>query len=377
MRLDLSHALFSSFDIDKGTRLLLKVIAQSGLVRGAPSILDLGCGVGVIGLALGAALPEAAIHFRDRDALAASFARHNAAKNGRTPASCGTGLTLTGLSGRRFDFIVSNVPAKAGPPVIEDLILRLPGALNPNGRFALVVVNPIAAAARDAILRSGAPLDVEETGPGHTVFIGGRGLEAPKPADEFLCYERCRSRFEIEGAAYELSGYWGLPEFDTPSFASVLAASACVRASAGSLFRSILLSNPGPGHVALFACSRFEPARTALVSRDSLQILATRRNLAAAGFSPIITESDGLDPEDVDPSSADLIVEIPDPVPECDWISPVWKRASRAAKSGASLVFVGRPTEAVRFDRRKTEDWVRRFERKRNGFLVLTYRKEP
>jgi tRNA1(Val) A37 N6-methylase TrmN6 len=376
LRLDLSHALFSSFDIDKGTRLLLRTIAQSDILRGAKSVLDLGCGVGVIGLALGAALPDAAVHFRDRDALAVSFTRHNALKNGQTPASCRAGLTLTGLSGARFDFIVSNVPAKAGPPVIDDLIRRIPAALSPDGHFALVVVNPIAAAVRASIQKSEAPLSIEEAGPGHTVFAGGRGKEIPQSADEFSVYKRCRSDFTLAGAAYELSGYWGLPEFDTPSYATVLAADLAERASAGSLFQSVLLSNPGPGHLALFACARFASSRIDLVSRDSLQGIATQRNLAAAGFSPEISVSDGLESADVKNASADLIIELPEPVPEYDWIAPVWERATRAAKTGASFVFVSRPTEAVRFDKRKTTGWTRRMERKRNGFQGIVYRRE-
>ena len=376
LRLDLSHALFSSFDVDRGTRLLLKVLAQSGLARGARSVLDLGCGVGIIGLALGVAEPGCEVHFRDRDSLAAAFALRNARANGLAPASCGTGLTLTGLAGRRFDLVVSNVPAKAGPPVIEDFILRLPGALTEGGRFALVVVNPIASAARAAVAASGAELRWEETGPGHTVIAGGRGTELPPAGDELAPYERCRSDFELAGVRYGLTGYWGLPDFDTLSHAAVLAAGLCERAAAGSLVRSIAIANPGQGHIALYACSRFEAARLRLVSRDSLQSIATARNLAAAGLAPELTFSDGLDPQDCAQASEDLIVEFPDPVPGYDWAGPVWARAGRAAKSGASLVLVSRPTEAVRFDRRKPAGWTRRIARKKNGFEGLVYRRE-
>lgn len=374
--LELSHALFSSFDVDRGTRLLLKTIAQKGIAEGARSLLDLGCGVGVLGLALGAALPDCALHFRDRDALAAGITLRNARGNGREPASCGTGLTLTGLAGRRYDFIVSNVPAKAGPPVIADLVRRLPGALTESGSFALVVVNPLVRALREALSESGATRMLEEAGPGHTVFAGGRGRELPPPADELAPYERCRAAFSLEGASYELTGYWGLPEFDTPSYAAVLAAGLCERACAGSLIRSVSIHNPGPGHAVLYACIRFEPSRLSLISRDLLQLTAARRNLAAAGFFPELSQSDGLDPMATEAASADLIVELPEAIPEVDWIQPVWERASRIAKRGASLVYVSRPTEAVRFDKRRPGGWVRRFGRKRDGFQGLVYRRE-
>jgi len=356
--------------------LLLKAIAKSGIAQDARSVLDLGCGIGIIGIAIGAASPSSEIHFRDRDALAAAFTAHNARTNGITPASCGIGLTLTGLSGQRFDFIASNVPAKAGPPVIADFIQMLPVALSESGRFALLVVNPIAQAVRKALIDSGAPLGFQETGPGHTFFAGKRGTETPAAPDEFQIYERCRSSFALEETSYALSGYWGLPEFDTPSYATVLAAGLCERAWAGSLFRSVSISNPGPGHLTLFVCTRFQPSQLSLLSRDSLQTIATSRNLAASGFFPVLSVSDGLDPRSVGQAYADLIVEIPEPVPEYDWIAPIWERASRQAKTGTSLVFVSRPTEAVRFDKRKSAGWTRRFDRKRDGFLGLVYRKD-
>ena len=376
LRLDLSHALFSSFDIDRGTRLLLKVLARSGFADGARSLLDLGCGVGILGIALGAASPGLEVHFRDRDALAAAFAARNARVNGLAPASWGTGLTLAGLAGRRFDRIVSNVPAKAGLPVIEDFVRRLPAALSGDGRFALVVVNPIAETVRAAVLASGAEILLEEAGPGHTVITGGRGTELPPAADELAVYERRRSDFELAGIRYPLSGYWGLPDFDTPSYASVLAAGLFARAAGETRVRGASIGNPGPGHTSLYACGRFGIERLRLVSRDFLQTTATRRNLAAAGFSPELSESDGLDPGEPFEGGFDLVVEFPDPVPEFDWIGPLWDRAARTAAPGAAFVMVSRPTEAGRFDRRKPSGWTRAFERKRDGFSGLVYRRQ-
>lgn len=376
LRLDLSHALFSSFDVDRGTRLLLKVIARSGLAEGTRSVLDLGCGTGILGIALGTFRPGVEVHFRDRDALAAAFAARNARANGLEPASCGTGLTLTGLAGRRFDLVVSNVPAKAGPPVIEDLVRRLPAVLAEGGRFALVVVNPIAPAVRAAVLGSGAEILAEETGPGHTVIAGGRGTELPPAADELAVYERLRSDFELAGVHYGLSGYWGLPDFDTPSHAVSLSAALCDRAVGDLPVRTCSIGNPGPGHPALYVCVRFGIESLRLVSRDLLQIAATARNLAAAGLSPDLSASDGLDPGEVPGPGRGLILEFPDPVPEYDWIGPLWDRVTRSAASGASLVLVSRPTEASRFDRRKPRGWVRSLERKRDGFTGLAYRRE-
>ena len=81
MSFELSHALFSSFDIDAGSRLLLKLVAKNvedGLVG---SILDVGSGVGVLGVACARGYPGASLRLRDRDALACAFSERNARRN--------------------------------------------------------------------------------------------------------------------------------------------------------------------------------------------------------------------------------------------------------------------------------------------------------
>jgi 16S rRNA G1207 methylase RsmC len=62
LNLSLSHALFSSADVDTGTRLLLRVLSRlwdEDLTAGRAlprTVLDAGSGVGVIGIAVASAL---------------------------------------------------------------------------------------------------------------------------------------------------------------------------------------------------------------------------------------------------------------------------------------------------------------------------------
>ena len=93
LKFELSHSLFSSFDIDEGTRFLLKEIANEPGIIHAHRLLDAGCGVGVIGISLAASCPEMDVVLRDRDFRAVVFSARNAERNG-------LGIRLFGLDGQ-------------------------------------------------------------------------------------------------------------------------------------------------------------------------------------------------------------------------------------------------------------------------------------
>ena len=75
-----SQELFSSHNVDVGTRFLLRSIVEAGLDK-SQCILDLGCGCGPLGLCLKKLNPGSDIHLVDRDALAVLYSRHNAENN--------------------------------------------------------------------------------------------------------------------------------------------------------------------------------------------------------------------------------------------------------------------------------------------------------
>jgi 16S rRNA (guanine1207-N2)-methyltransferase len=144
LELGVAQELFSSHEVDVGTRLLLRTLAGPEHAS-RRRVLDLGCGYGPLGLALRAAAADRVVHLVDRDALAVEYSRENAARNRLDEVEVYGSLGYADVRGSGFDLIVSNIPAKAGPPVIEQLLLGGAGLLAPGGLVAVVVIAPLRA----------------------------------------------------------------------------------------------------------------------------------------------------------------------------------------------------------------------------------------
>jgi hypothetical protein len=220
-------------------------------------VLDSGCGAGLIGIcaarALAAAAGEALVRAQDRDKLARIFTRGNGARNG-LKAGCfqvRTEALLDAGAGETWDLILSNIPAKAGEPVLRDFIHRSALLLAPGGRVLIVAVKPLADFFRAAVRESGAPLLQEEAGPEHQIFVygaspggrdGGEGASSSgqNGAPRRPAYLRNSASYEMEGIAYRITAVHGAAEFDRPGGAAETAAKLLRRLGADRLFP------PGP-----------------------------------------------------------------------------------------------------------------------------------
>src|SRR3990170_7683153 len=96
-----SQDLFSSHDIDLGTKLLLRTIIEAGYDR-FQKVLDIGCGYGPIGLTLKSVFGSALVHMVDRDALAVEYSRQNAILNKLTDIEVYGGLGYADLKTAGF-----------------------------------------------------------------------------------------------------------------------------------------------------------------------------------------------------------------------------------------------------------------------------------
>ncbi len=133
LRFATDSGVFSRTELDRGSYELLAALPE---LSGA--VLDMGCGYGALGVAVGAAYPACAVLMADINRRAVELARRNALANGvRAEALPSDGYAE--LAGRRFDWILSNPPIRAGKQVIYRMFSDACEALAPGGRMALVI----------------------------------------------------------------------------------------------------------------------------------------------------------------------------------------------------------------------------------------------
>lgn len=137
---DIANTLFSTFDLDHGTDVLIRAIKSNN----PKTILDIGCGYGPLGIILAKNNPSAKVVMVDRDLLAVRYTRYNIIKNDITNAVAVGSLGVESVKDQTFDLIVSNIPAKIGDEGIKQEFLLEPyNHLNPGGEYWIVVVSSL------------------------------------------------------------------------------------------------------------------------------------------------------------------------------------------------------------------------------------------
>ncbi len=283
----LSHSLFSSYDIDRGTKLLIRTVAREIQLSPTAAILDVGCGAGILGACLKKANADRNVILQDRDALACEFTKANLALN-RLEGSVLGGLALEGMTDRLFDLVISNLPAKAGQPVLRDFFARVPALLTEKGVAACALVSPLEGFAREAILAAGSPLLLTQTTKTHAILFFGKAELRPS-ADLFKVYIRGSHAFQACDIGYSLTTVHGLPDFDTISYQCALAQEATRGLAVADRW---LCWNPGQGHLPVYLASWNKHAGLALASRDILSLKISALNLRQQGME--ITDEDLL-----------------------------------------------------------------------------------
>lgn len=411
IQLHLSHGLFSSYDVDAGTRLLLRVLSHyidDATAHSLPlprRLLDAGSGTGVIGVALGAYFlaqgwEDFQIRAQDRDELARQFTACNGHLNGLQLPRLSAHTEALLYDKGPYDWIISNIPAKAGLPVLEYFVRRSLALLEMQGKVFVVIVESLAEVFKSWILQYGAECIEETPGPEHRVFVYRRAspgpLAEPGPHDEktfsWAPYIRHRDTYTILDIEYNLQSLHGVADFDNPHVLNQLMAALSVKLQDRLLKilhntdqRTVLFFECDQGHFPLWFrsflnhTSREISIKPVIAGRNILALEAAKQNLLPGSASELVP---AIDP---DLSSADLLNAggrtfpllflFPEAVPKTDRWSAYWAGFEKLMAKGSMFCIGLSATEADRFDKIKQRGFQRVGDIKRQGYRVLAYQK--
>ena len=126
--------VFSRTELDRGTEVLLDTLPET--LSG--DVLDMGCGYGVIGVAIGKNWPACRITMADINQRACGLAAENARRSG-VQAVVLESDGYEKILGRKYDWILQNPPIRAGKTVIYQMFADAAKCLKTGGELWLVI----------------------------------------------------------------------------------------------------------------------------------------------------------------------------------------------------------------------------------------------
>ena len=129
------NGIFSKDRVDFGTNVLLNSLED---LFGYKKVLDVGCGVGVIGISIASKYPNVNVDMVDVNEKAIALTKENIALN--KLQNCNTFLSnVYSNVNNTYDLIISNPPIRAGKEVVHGIASGAKDLLNVGGCFYAVV----------------------------------------------------------------------------------------------------------------------------------------------------------------------------------------------------------------------------------------------
>lgn len=132
------NGIFSKNHVDLGTLILLKEIIKNYSNKDF-SVLDIGCGYGVVGTIIKTFYPTCTITLSDINERALDLSSVNLEKNNINKFNITKSNLYENISDT-FDLIISNPPIRAGKKLIFELYQKSYEHLNENGVFFCVIM---------------------------------------------------------------------------------------------------------------------------------------------------------------------------------------------------------------------------------------------
>lgn len=129
------NGVFSKDRVDFGTNVLLNSLDD---LNNFKSVLDVGCGVGVIGISIAKKYSNIKVEMIDVNERAILLAKENIIKNNITNCECYLSDIYSNVN-KTFDMIISNPPIRAGKTVVHGIASGAYDKLNQSGAFYAVV----------------------------------------------------------------------------------------------------------------------------------------------------------------------------------------------------------------------------------------------
>jgi 16S rRNA G1207 methylase RsmC len=127
--------IFSHTKIDKGTRLLIDKMELTS----TDMVLDLGCGIGIIGIVAATISQKGHVILTDINRRAVNLTKSNLKRNDIKNADARWGNLYEPVQGIKFDAIISNPPVSSGMKIIFQIIEEAPLYLKSKGSLQLVI----------------------------------------------------------------------------------------------------------------------------------------------------------------------------------------------------------------------------------------------
>ena len=128
------NGVFSKRGVDFGSSLLL----QSVEIKESESILDVGCGIGIMGITIAKCNPSCFVEMVDVNLRAIALTRENCLQNKVENAKVFESYAYTNVN-KKYDVIITNPPIRAGKKVVYDIILGSHEYLKEEGRMYCVI----------------------------------------------------------------------------------------------------------------------------------------------------------------------------------------------------------------------------------------------